>query len=74
MERTAPPNTATETSFMKKPLKKSSRNQFNLGELILAVSNSSRNNRETIAAVADLLDTGKVRFASHGQKLRARVC
>jgi hypothetical protein len=39
----------------------------------LAVSNSSRNNRETIAAVADLLDTGKVRFASHGQKLRARV-
>ncbi len=59
---------------MKKSLKKSSRNQFNLGELILAVSNSSRSNRETIAAVADLLESGKVQFASQGRKLRARVC
>jgi len=57
---------------MKKNLKKASRN-FSLGELIMAVSNYTKNNRETVAAVADLLDSGRVRFSSRGQKIRARV-
>ena len=57
---------------MKKNLKKASRN-FSLGELIMAVSSYTKNNRETVAAVADLLETGRVRFSSQGQKIRARV-
>ncbi len=57
---------------MKKNLKKSARN-FSLGELIMAVSSYTKNNRETVAAVADLLETGRVRFSSQGRKIRARV-
>lgn len=58
---------------MKKPLKKAARANYSLGDLILAVSAYSKNNRETVAAVADLLESGKVRLNSHGQKIRARV-
>jgi hypothetical protein len=57
---------------MKKSLKKSDRN-FSLGELIMAVSSDTKNTRETVAAVADLLDSGRVRLSSQGQKIRARV-
>jgi hypothetical protein len=66
-ERNALPNT------MKKNLKKVTRATPSLGELILAVSSVSRNNREAIAAVADLLDTGRVCLNSNGRKIRARV-
>ena len=58
---------------MKKPLKKTSRANYSLGDLILAVSSYSRNSQETVAAVADLLDTGRVRLAARGQAVRARV-
>jgi hypothetical protein len=58
---------------MKKPLKTAARAHYNLGDLILAVSSYSKNNRETVAAVADLLESGKVRLTSNGRKVRARV-
>jgi hypothetical protein len=58
---------------MKKNLKKAARANYSLGDLILAVSSYSKNNRETVAAVADLLDSGRVRLASQGRKVRARV-
>lgn len=58
---------------MKKTLKKATRVNYSLGDLILAVSSVSRNNRETVAAVADLLESGRVRLNSHGRKVRARV-
>lgn len=57
---------------MKKPLKIAHRN-YTLGDLILAVSNQSRNSRETIAAVADLLDTGRVRLQAGSRSVRARI-
>ncbi len=58
---------------MKKNLKKATRANYSLGDLILAVSSFSKNNRETVAAVADLLETGRVRLSSQGRKVRARV-
>lgn len=58
---------------MKKNLKKITRTHYSLGDLIMAVSSYSKNNRETVAAVADLLESGQVRFSSHGRKVRARV-
>ena len=58
---------------MKKPLKTAARGHYNLGDLILAVSSYSNNNRETVAAVADLLESGKVRLTSNGRTVRARV-
>jgi hypothetical protein len=57
---------------MKKNLKKIAR-QPSLGELILAVSSVSRTDREAIAAVADLLESGRVCLNSQGRKVRARV-
>jgi len=60
---------------MKKTPRKNQRaTHMNLGDLIMAVSSYSRNQRETVVAVADLLETGRVRFQSNGRKVRARVC
>jgi hypothetical protein len=58
---------------MKKSLKKIARQAPSLGDLILAVSSVSRNSREAVAAVADLLDSGRVCLNSQGRKVRARV-
>jgi len=59
---------------MKKNLKKAHRSaSLSLGDLILAVSAVTKNNRETVAAVADLLETGRVRFDANGRKVRAHV-
>lgn len=57
---------------MKKPLKVAHRNHT-LGELIVAVSSHSRNDRETLAAVVDLLESGRVRFRAGQRKVCARV-
>jgi hypothetical protein len=58
---------------MKKNINKLNRN-YNLGDLILAVSSASKNSRETVAAVADLIESGRVRFQTNGRKVRAHVC
>lgn len=58
---------------MKKNLKKAARSNYSLGDLIMAVSSYTRNNRETVAAVADLLESGRVRLSSQGRQIRARV-
>jgi len=47
---------------------------LSLGDLILAVSSCTKNTKETVAAVADLLASGQVRVQSGGQFTRARVC
>jgi len=58
---------------MKKTPLKIQRTVHNLGELIELVNSCSRSKSETIAAVADLIGTGRVRFPSHGQNVRGRV-
>jgi len=50
------------------------RKRLSLGDLILAVSSCTSSNRETVAAVADLLASGQVRLQDNGRFLRARVC
>ena len=50
------------------------RARLSLGDLILAVSSCTRSSTETVAAVADLLASGKVRVKDNGRFLRARVC
>ena len=59
---------------MKKNHQKNNRVNYSLGDLILAVSTYSKNNRETVAAVADLIESGRVRFQASGRKIRAHVC
>ena len=48
--------------------------KLSLGDLILAVSSCTKSNKETVAAVADLLDSGQVRVENNGRFMRARVC
>ena len=50
------------------------RTRLSLGDLILAVSSCTRSSTETVAAVADLLASGRVRVQDNGRFLRARVC
>jgi hypothetical protein len=59
---------------MKKNQQQINRVNYSLGDLILAVSASSKNNRETVAAVADLIESGRVRFQTNGRKIRAHIC
>ena len=50
------------------------RPKLSLGDLILVVSSCTKNTKETVATVADLLGSGKVRVQSNGRFMRARVC
>jgi len=50
------------------------RSKLSLGDLILAVSSCTKNTKETVAAVADLLGSGQVRVEANGRFRRARVC
>lgn len=58
---------------MKNSLKSSSRQPLTLGDLVFAVSSVSRNTNEMAAAVADLLESGRVRLTNNGRNIRARV-
>ncbi len=58
---------------MKKQDQKAKSNTMNLGDLIAAVSACSKNNRETVAAVADLLASGRVLMQNNGLAARAMV-
>ncbi len=55
--------------YLKKNAPKPVPAQLSLGDLIQAVSESSKNQRETVATVADLLASGRVRV----QQRRAHV-
>lgn len=73
--RVAPHLLRKQSNLMKKTnqiLK--TRNKMSLGDLILAVSSCSKNTKETVAAVADLLGSGQVRLESNGRFTRAQVC
>ena len=50
------------------------RPKLSLGDLILAVSSCTKNTKETVATVADLLASGRVRVENNGKFLRAKVC
>ena len=58
---------------MKKQDRKSLRQTMNLGDLILTVSSCAKNNRETVAAVVDLLESGRVLVQTNGHMSRAHV-
>ena len=63
-------------NFMKKTTQiLKPRPKLSLGDLILAVSSCTKNTKETVATVADLLGSGQVRVAEQRTfHSRARVC
>jgi hypothetical protein len=58
---------------MNKNSASANRKNLTLGDLVLAVSSVSRSFNETAAAVADLLETGRIRLTNNGRTIRARV-
>ena len=58
---------------MKKQDRKLKNSTMNLGDLIMAVSSCSKNSRETVAAVVDLLASGRVLVQQDGHASRALV-
>jgi hypothetical protein len=70
----APDLLKTEPTSMKKNSQILTPRKLSLGDLILAVSSCTKNTKETVAAVADLLGSGQVRVESNGRFTRARVC
>jgi hypothetical protein len=50
------------------------RPKLSLGDLILAVSSCTKNTKETVATVADLFASGRVRVKNNGRFIRVRVC
>lgn len=63
-------NSMNKHNLILKPRQK----KLSLGDLIVAVSSCTRNTKETVATVADLLASGKVRVQSDGRFIRAKVC
>lgn len=56
------------------PYRKLNRARYSLGELVSVLGSCSRDNRETVAALVDLFQTGRVRVNDHGHLKRVRVC
>ncbi len=45
----------------------------NLGELIMAINDSAKNQNEAVATVVNLLESGRVRVTRNGKNRRAKV-
>ncbi|MEO6054475.1 MAG: hypothetical protein ABIP97_10715 [Chthoniobacterales bacterium] len=58
---------------MKNTNRKSKKIVYSLGELVAAISSCAENKRESLAALIDLLESGKVRFLHEGRLQRVRV-
>jgi hypothetical protein len=63
----------TESEAMKNYYKKINSTKYSLGELISIVGSCAKNSRETIAAMVDLLESGRVVIRKNGQVRRVRV-
>jgi hypothetical protein len=58
---------------MKNPYTKINRTNYSLGELVEIVSSCARDSRETMAALVDLFETGRVRVQANGRMKRVRI-
>lgn len=58
---------------MKNRYRKINKQNYTLGDLVQIVSSCARNERETVAALADLFASGRVVIRSQGSQKRARA-
>lgn len=58
---------------MKNPYTKINRKNYSLGELVSIVSSCARDSRETLAALVDLFESGRVQLENHGRLKRVKV-
>jgi len=58
---------------MKNHYKKINRAKYSLGDLVRIVGECARDSQETVAALVDLFETGRVRVKNNGHLKRIRV-
>jgi len=58
---------------MKNYYRKINRRHYSLGDLVAIVGSCARDSRETLAALVDLFESGRVLVNAHGQLKRVRV-
>jgi hypothetical protein len=58
---------------MKNPYSKINRKNYSLGELVEIVSSCARDSKESLAALIDLFESGRVRLENNGRLKRVRV-
>jgi hypothetical protein len=56
------------------PYRKFNRARHSLGELVAALGSVTEDSRETVAALIDLFQTGRVQVKDQGNLKRVRVC
>jgi predicted HTH domain antitoxin len=58
---------------MKTSYKKINSGHYSLGELVEIVSSCAKDSRETLAALVDLFESGRVCVSTHGRLKRVKV-
>lgn len=58
---------------MKNPYSKINKRRYSLGELVSVVGSCAKDSRETLAALIDLFESGRVMVNTHGQLKRVKV-
>lgn len=58
---------------MKNPYRKINHSHLSLGQLVAIVSSCARDSKETVAAVADLIATGRVAVRDHGVRKQLKL-
>lgn len=57
---------------MKNPYRKLNRRRMSLGQLVAVVASCTRSERETLAAMVDLFESGRVCVRDHGHLKRVK--
>ncbi len=58
---------------MKNHYRKINNRPLSLGQLVAIVSSCAKDSKETVAAVADLIATGRVAICDHGQRKQLKL-
>ena len=61
------------TTGMKNYYRKINRSRYSLGDLVSIVGSCARDSKETLAALVDLFESGRVMVNNNGQLKRVRV-
>jgi hypothetical protein len=56
------------------PYRKFNRARYSLGELVSVIGSVTRDSREAVAAMVDLLQSGRVQLNERGHRKRVKVC
>lgn len=58
---------------MKNPYNRINREKLSLGDLVCTISSCARNERETVAALLDMFQSGRVKLKDHGHLKRIKI-